>query len=711
MKEKFYLGLDIGTDSVGYAVTNEDYELVRLKGKDAWGVRMFENAKTAVERRTIRANRRRRERRKNEIVWLQELFAKEIEKVDKDLFIRMKYSSLFYEDKPEELKQSVSSSNNLLFNEPNYKDKDFYKEYATIFHLRQELLTKPAKDVKFLYLALHSILKHRGHFVSNINYELQSSTDIKDTINDLVTYYNEIFNGEEQQLKIIQSENELEDILFNESKSKVQAKKEIKLVFNAPKGLGSAICECLVNGKLDTKVFNKDYDVKVDFNLEEDKMNEAEDLLCEDEFVLLEKVKESYQIIQLKKVLNGEEYICSAMVKIYEQHKKQLKMFKDFVKKFYPAINGEKSEFYKMFKNPVTIIQKAKKIEISESKNYASYIDNDYERNKKTVLNYDSKNFGQEEFYKVVKALLKKSPTLENYNEEEFLAKKTDIERLMENNMFLNKLRTSSNSLFPNSLYIKEIKQILKVNSQKFEFLKETDEYGSIEDKILSIFKYRVPYYVGPITTKDNSKHKWLIYKDTNLKLYPWTLNHIIDLDATEQEFIQRMTNKCTYLGKDILPKNSIIYQRFCVLNELNKLTINGEQVPEKLKQEIFEELFSKKKKVSGIMLKNYLIKKGYANVIDIGGIDNQQFANSYSSFVTFSEKYGKDYVYKNLEMFEEIIKLHTILSDKGRVENLISQKYNLPQEMLKYLKSLNFQGWGRLSREFLELEVIDETT
>ncbi|MBQ7308185.1 MAG: hypothetical protein IJW82_06640 [Clostridia bacterium] len=445
MKEKFYLGLDIGTDSVGYAVTNEDYELVRLKGKDAWGVRMFENAKTAVERRTIRANRRRRERRKNEIVWLQELFAKEIEKVDKDLFIRMKYSSLFYEDKPEELKQSVSSSNNLLFNEPNYKDKDFYKEYATIFHLRQELLTKPAKDVKFLYLALHSILKHRGHFVSNINYELQSSTDIKDTINDLVTYYNEIFNGEEQQLKIIQSENELEDILFNESKSKVQAKKEIKLVFNAPKGLGSAICECLVNGKLDTKVFNKDYDVKVDFNLEEDKMNEAEDLLCEDEFVLLEKVKESYQIIQLKKVLNGEEYICSAMVKIYEQHKKQLKMFKDFVKKFYPAINGEKSEFYKMFKNPVTIIQKAKKIEISESKNYASYIDNDYERNKKTVLNYDSKNFGQEEFYKVVKALLKKSPTLENYNEEEFLAKKTDIERLMENNMFLNKLRTSSN--------------------------------------------------------------------------------------------------------------------------------------------------------------------------------------------------------------------------------------------------------------------------
>lgn len=36
MKEKYYLGLDIGTDSIGYAVTDENYKLVRLKGRDAW---------------------------------------------------------------------------------------------------------------------------------------------------------------------------------------------------------------------------------------------------------------------------------------------------------------------------------------------------------------------------------------------------------------------------------------------------------------------------------------------------------------------------------------------------------------------------------------------------------------------------------------------------------------------------------------------------
>jgi len=40
MKE-YYLGLDMGTSSVGWAVTNPQYELLRAKGKDLWGVRLL----------------------------------------------------------------------------------------------------------------------------------------------------------------------------------------------------------------------------------------------------------------------------------------------------------------------------------------------------------------------------------------------------------------------------------------------------------------------------------------------------------------------------------------------------------------------------------------------------------------------------------------------------------------------------------------------
>ena len=62
--EKFYLGMDIGTNSVGMACTDENYKLLRAKGKDCWSVRLFDESKTALERRTYRTSRRRLQRRK-----------------------------------------------------------------------------------------------------------------------------------------------------------------------------------------------------------------------------------------------------------------------------------------------------------------------------------------------------------------------------------------------------------------------------------------------------------------------------------------------------------------------------------------------------------------------------------------------------------------------------------------------------------------------
>ena len=52
--EEYYLGLDLGTDSVGWAVTDKNYQLLRYKGKDLWGIREFEEASTKAERRQYR---------------------------------------------------------------------------------------------------------------------------------------------------------------------------------------------------------------------------------------------------------------------------------------------------------------------------------------------------------------------------------------------------------------------------------------------------------------------------------------------------------------------------------------------------------------------------------------------------------------------------------------------------------------------------------
>lgn len=35
---RYFMGLDMGTSSVGWAVTDEHYQLLRRKGKDMWGM-------------------------------------------------------------------------------------------------------------------------------------------------------------------------------------------------------------------------------------------------------------------------------------------------------------------------------------------------------------------------------------------------------------------------------------------------------------------------------------------------------------------------------------------------------------------------------------------------------------------------------------------------------------------------------------------------
>ena len=41
MGKDYYVGLDAGTGSLGWSVTNEKYEIQRSHGKALWGVRLL----------------------------------------------------------------------------------------------------------------------------------------------------------------------------------------------------------------------------------------------------------------------------------------------------------------------------------------------------------------------------------------------------------------------------------------------------------------------------------------------------------------------------------------------------------------------------------------------------------------------------------------------------------------------------------------------
>ena len=113
----YYIGLDIGTNSVGWAVTDKDYNVLRFKGNSMWGARLFEEASDASGRRTCRTARRRLARRKQRLLLLELLFAEEMQKIDPNFFIKLKESSLYPEDKTTNTNYSLSnqSSETLVF--------------------------------------------------------------------------------------------------------------------------------------------------------------------------------------------------------------------------------------------------------------------------------------------------------------------------------------------------------------------------------------------------------------------------------------------------------------------------------------------------------------------------------------------------------------------------------------------------------------------
>lgn len=104
--KKFYLGMDIGTESVGMAATDENYNLLRARGKDLWAVRLFDAANDASARRMKRTARRRLMRRKQRVEWLQELFVPYLE--DEYFFLRLNNSGFEKEDKHENLQSQYS---------------------------------------------------------------------------------------------------------------------------------------------------------------------------------------------------------------------------------------------------------------------------------------------------------------------------------------------------------------------------------------------------------------------------------------------------------------------------------------------------------------------------------------------------------------------------------------------------------------------------
>ena len=146
----YNIGLDIGTTSVGWAVIDDNFNIIRKGNKRTplWGVRLFDEAQPASKRREFRSTRRRYERRRERIRLLQDLFKEEINKIDSTFFDKLKTSNISPKDKinkKEKLtefdkKEIFSNSIRKLITDNNGKLTCLDNKYPTIYHLRKNMI-------------------------------------------------------------------------------------------------------------------------------------------------------------------------------------------------------------------------------------------------------------------------------------------------------------------------------------------------------------------------------------------------------------------------------------------------------------------------------------------------------------------------------------------------------------------------------------------
>lgn len=702
MLKDYYVGLDIGTSSVGWAVTDESYNVLKFNRKKMWGVRLFDDAKTAEERRTFRGARRRLDRKKERINLLQDFFAEEIAKVDPNFFLRLDNSDLYMEDKDEKLKSKYT-----LFNDKDFKDKDYHKKYPSIHHLIMDLIEDDKKkDIRLVYLACHYLLKNRGHFIFE-GQKFDNNGSIEYAINKLLVHVHDYYDTDIE----INSEDmkKLITTLSDKTLGKNTKKKELKSIIGDTKFL-KAISAIMIGSKQNlADLFEnpEDFDdsiiESVEFsNADYDKNYSKLELALGDKIALVNILKEIYDSSILENLLkeadkskDGNKYISNAFVKKYDKHGADLKEFKRLIRKY------NKAAYTDIFRSE------------KSTENYVAYTKSSISNNKRVKAD---KFADQKAFHDFVKKHLK--TIKDKINKAN--GSKADLElidemlRDIEFKNFMPKIKSSDNGVIPYQLKLMELNKILENQSKHHEFLNASDEYGSVKEKIASIMEFRIPYYVGPLNPE--SKYAW-IKKHKASNITPWNFKDVVDLDSSREEFIDRLIGRCTYLKDEkVLPKSSLLYNEFMVLNELNNLKLNEMAITEEMKKSIFENLFKEKKKVTLKAVSN-LLKKDFnlTGEILLSGTDGD-FKQSLNSYIDFKNILGEKIDSDACRVkVEEIIKLIVLyVDDKSYLQKKIKSAYknDFTDNEIKKMSTLNYKDWGRLSEKLLiKVEGADKET
>ncbi|WQS12196.1 type II CRISPR RNA-guided endonuclease Cas9 [Pediococcus acidilactici] len=412
-----------------------------------------------------------------------------------------------------------------------------------------------------------------------------------------------------------------------------------------------------------------DWSLKLNDEGADDKLEEFTGDLDENRLEIIDLLQRLHNWFSLNEITKDGNSLSAAMVEKYKDHRHHLELLKKVIEDHPDA-------------------KKAKALK----ETYTAYVG-------KT----DDKTQNQDDFYKAVEKNLDDSPDAK------------EIKRLIQLDQFMPKQRTGQNGAIPHQLHQQELDQIIEKQSKYYPFLAEPNpnvkRRKDAPYKLDELIAFKIPYYVGPLVTPEEQAQNgenvfaWMKRKVAG-PITPWNFDKKVDRMESANRFIRRMTTKDTYLfGEDVLPAESMIYEKFVVLNELNNLKINGRHLSLKDMQDIYNDLFKQQKTVSIKALQNYYVtKKKAATAPTVGGLaDPKKFLSSLSTYIDFKNMFGErvnDPQFQ--ENLEQIVEWSTIFEDRGIFKAKLKALGWLSEKQIQQLVAKRYKGWGRLSKKLL---------
>lgn len=340
----YAISLDIGNASVGWAAFTPDYRLMRAKGRELIGVRLFEPAQTAEARRMARTTRRRYSRRRWRLHMLDAIFDAPLAEVDPSFLARRKYSWVH----PADENNADYWYGGVLFDSKN-QDKRFYKQYPTIYHLRKTLMEDDKQhDIREVYFAVHHLLKYRGNFLVEGDLDSSSVFDSKNLLNligeIILCVFDEQLDG--SWTAGIDKKRLADTLCTTKGSRSMRVENALAVICEScelPKeqiNVIKAIFAGLEGNKLDlAKIFpseERTSDEKKALGIYFNKSDYEEvraqvvdsGLLDDEQCELLDKMQKQYSAIALKQLLGNAKSVSESMCASYTRHQRNWDLIK-----------------------------------------------------------------------------------------------------------------------------------------------------------------------------------------------------------------------------------------------------------------------------------------------------------------------------------------------------------------------------------------------